>query len=242
MAQVVEHGKPADYGQELLNRRARITSSFVSLKEKLVLDFGSGNGAQTFELLKQGCRIVACDINAATLAILTAHASTHNIDTVTALQYDGMKLPAPDRHFDAVVSYAVLEHVQNEEQALSEMHRVLKEQGILVISVPNKWWIFETHGARLPWLPWNRVPFFSWLPAPVHSRFAKARIYTKRGITGLLARNGFEVLGSGYITAPMDVVRVPALQGFLRRTIFRNDVTPFPMLSTEIIVHCRKAA
>lgn len=242
MPQVVEHGKPAEYGQELLKRRARITASFVSLKDKVVLDFGSGNGAQTFELLKQGCRIVACDINAANLAILTTYASTHNIDTVTALQYDGVKLPAPDRQFDAVVSFAVLEHVRNEEQALSEMHRVLKEQGILVISVPNKWWIFETHGARLPWLPWNRVPLFSWLPASVHSRFAKARIYTRKGITGLLAANGFDVLGSCYITAPMDVVRVPALQRFLRRTVFRNDVTPVPLLSTEVIVHCRKSA
>ena len=37
MAQVVEHGKPADYGQELLKRRAPITSSFVSLEESWCL-------------------------------------------------------------------------------------------------------------------------------------------------------------------------------------------------------------
>ena len=168
------------------------------------------------------------------LAILTDHASTHKIDTVTTLQYDGVNLPAPDKQFDAVVSYAVLEHVQNEEQALSEIHRVLKEQGTLVISVPNKRWIFETHGARLPFLPWNRVPFFSWLPRSIHSRFAMARIYTKKEITGLLTRSGFDVLGSCYMTAPMDVVKSPRLQRLLRRVIFRNDVTSIPVLSTEI--------
>jgi ubiquinone/menaquinone biosynthesis C-methylase UbiE len=240
MDQIVERGKPADYGQEIVKRRARITTSFIALRNKVILDFGSGNGAQTFELLQHGCQIVACDIDAADLAILTGYATTNKFDAVTAVLYDGRHLPASDAYFDALVSYAVLEHVDDEGNALAELHRVLKDSGQLVISVPNKWWIFETHGARLPLLPWNRVPFFSWLPKPIHSRFAKARIYTRHEITKRLEEHGFEVLGSCYMTAPMDVVKSPMVRRFLRKTIFRNDVTRIPMLSTEIFVHCRK--
>ena len=240
MDQIVERGKPAEFGQEIVKRRARITASFISLQNKLVLDFGSGNGAQTFELLKYGCQIVACDIDAADLAILKEYATTNKIDTVKALLCDGTQLPASDAYFDAIVSYSVLEHTQHESMSLREMHRVLKDDGELVIAVPNKWWVFETHGARLPLLPWNRVPFFSWLPKALHSRFARARIYRKTDIVKLLEAHGFKVLDTCYMMAPMDVVKSPALQKTLRKAIFRGDRSTIPFLSTEVFVHCRK--
>ncbi|MCC6397466.1 MAG: class I SAM-dependent methyltransferase [Bacteroidetes bacterium] len=240
MVQMVERGKPAAYGQEVVKRRARITASYVSLQNRQVLDFGSGNGAQTVELLKHGCQVVACDIDAADLGVLADFAAAKNIVSVKTVLYDGIRLPLGDAQFDVLVSYAVLEHVNDEATSLAEMHRVLKNSGELVISVPNKWWVFETHGARLPLLPWNRVPFFSWLPKSIHARFAMARIYTRRSIIRLLEDHAFEILGSCYMTAPMDVVKSPALQKFLRRVVFRNDVTGFPILATEIFVHCRK--
>ncbi len=240
MDQIVERGKPADYGQELIRRRARITTSFLSLRGRNILDFGSGNGAQTIELAKRGCRIVACDIDAVDLAVLSDYVTAHKIHNVTPTLYDGVNVPAADATFDAAVSYAVLEHVNDEAHALAEIHRVLKDGAEFLIAVPNKWWIFETHGARLPLLPWNRVPFFSWLPGPIHGRFARARIYTRKGITALLKRNGFEVLRTCYMTAPIDVVKSPALKSFLRKTIFRRDVTGLPVLATEIFVLCRR--
>ncbi len=240
MDQIVERGKPAEYGQELVKRRARITAALVSLRNRLVLDFGCGNGAQTIELAKHGCQIVACDIDPADLEVLAGYAAVNKVASVKTVLYDGTRLPAPDAHFDALVSYAVLEHVEDENNALDEMFRVLKSSGHLVMSVPNKWWIFETHGARLPLLPWNRVPFFSWLPKNIHARFAKARIYTRHEITTRLSEHGFEIVDTYYMTAPMDVVRSPMVKELLRKTVFRNDVTRIPMLSTEIFVHCRK--
>lgn len=238
--QVVERGKPADYGQEIIKRRTRISSSWVSLSGRLLLDFGAGNGAQTMELLTHGCKIVACDIDAADLAVLTDYIKSNNITSVKPLQYDGSHLPLDDETFDIVVSYATLEHVENEHLALSEIKRVLKPGGDLVISVPNKWWVFETHGARLPLLPWNRVPFFSWLPSGIHRRYAKARIYRMQHFIDLLRASGFQVRESTYMTAPMDVVKSPAIQRFLRSTIFRGDTTKWPFLSTEVLVHCCK--
>jgi 2-polyprenyl-3-methyl-5-hydroxy-6-metoxy-1,4-benzoquinol methylase len=233
-------GKPAEYGQEIVKRRTRIVTKFLSLTDKEILDFGSGNGAQTVELWKHGCRIVACDIDKADLATLSEYITNKAIKGITPLMYDGGRIPASGEQFDAVVSFAVLEHVADESFALREIHRVLKPSGELVLSVPNKWWVFETHGARLPLLPWNRVPFFSWLPKPIHSRFAKARIYRKKEILLLLEKHGFEIRDSCYMTAPMDIARPPALQRFLRSRVFKNDETTTPFLATEIFVHCRK--
>ena len=238
--QVVERGKPADYGQEIVKRRSRITASLVSLRDKKVLDFGAGNGAQTFELLPLGCTIVACDVDAGDLTILRENVRALGVTSVSDVLYDGVHLPFPAASFDAVVSYQVIEHVDDEASALAEIRRVLRPEGDFVVSVPNKWWVFETHGARLPYLPWNRVPFFSWLPKAIHSKYARARIYRERDIINLVQRHGFDVVKATYMTAPMDVVKSPAIQRFLRTTVFRGDQTTLPFLATEIFLYCRK--
>jgi SAM-dependent methyltransferase len=43
----------------------------------------------------------------------------------------------PDRHFDAVTLWDVLEHVPDPLAELAEIHRVLKVGGVLAISLPN---------------------------------------------------------------------------------------------------------
>lgn len=52
------------------------------------------------------------------------------------VQADLTDLPFPDRHFDAVVSSHVLEHVPDDRTALSEIARVLKPSGFAVLLFP----------------------------------------------------------------------------------------------------------
>ncbi len=44
----------------------------------------------------------------------------------------------PDRFFDVVTLYNVLEHTHHPTRVCSEIHRVLKDDGVLAIQVPNK--------------------------------------------------------------------------------------------------------
>ncbi len=55
-------------------------------------------------------------------------------------------LPFPANSFDLLLSHEVLEHVRDDRQAVSEMARVLKPGGRLVVFVPNRGYPFETHG------------------------------------------------------------------------------------------------
>lgn len=48
-------------------------------------------------------------------------------------------LPFEDESFDVVTMLAVLEHIEHEKQVLAEIHRVLKSNGKLVITVPSVW-------------------------------------------------------------------------------------------------------
>ncbi len=51
--------------------------------------------------------------------------------------YDGTRLPFPDAHFDGAGALNVLEHVEQPEEFISELARVVKPSGRLVISSPN---------------------------------------------------------------------------------------------------------
>ncbi|MCG9032995.1 class I SAM-dependent methyltransferase [Laribacter hongkongensis] len=45
----------------------------------------------------------------------------------------------PDGHFDVIVSFETLEHVEHPEALLTEFHRILSPGGRIVVSVPNDW-------------------------------------------------------------------------------------------------------
>lgn len=240
LSRKIARGKPAEYDQEIVKRRFRLTSSLVPLENQVVLEFGCGNGAQTILTAGLCLSVIGLDIGLIDLQTFSAFLKQHQIKTILPVYYDGITFPLASDSVDVVTSYEVLEHVENEATVLREMHRVLRPEGDLIISVPNKGWIFETHGAYLPWLPWNRVPFFSWLPSMIHDKYAKARIYRKKTIIALLAAHSFQVVSTHYITAPMDVIKNARLKQWLRKFIFRRDTTRFTFLSTSILVHARK--
>ena len=53
--------------------------------------------------------------------------------------YDGKKIPFADSEFDSVFSSEVFEHIFNIDEVLSEIHRVLKPGGKLLLTCPFAW-------------------------------------------------------------------------------------------------------
>ncbi len=230
-------GKPADSGDFLLERRLRVCRPYLAGDRQTLLDFGCGNGAQTLRFVDEFASIRGVDVDASFLAAFAAEIERRGLsDRVEAVRYPGREVPLPDACTGQVISFAVLEHVPDQELALREMHRLLRPGGRLIISVPNKWWIFETHGANLPLLPWNRVPLVSWWPKILHQRYARARIYRAREIVRLVEAAGFRVDAVLRMTAPLDVLKWRPLQDLMRRTIFKADTTGLPVLATEVFV------
>ncbi len=68
------------------------------------------------------------------------------------IQGYGESLPFEDNTFDLVTTYQTLEHVNNVQECLSELLRVLKPQGILYLRCPDYNCFFEPH-YRVPFLP-----------------------------------------------------------------------------------------
>ncbi len=53
--------------------------------------------------------------------------------------YDGKHMPFPDGDFDSIITSQVFEHVFNPGEFLSELNRVLKDNGTLLLTVPFVW-------------------------------------------------------------------------------------------------------
>ena len=234
-------GKSAESTDLLIQRRHRMVVAMAPPRGGVLLDFGCGTGPQTMLFAPHFDKVLGADVEEGSLRELDRLAREANLsDRIETVHYDGFTLPVESGSVDYAISFEVLEHVDDEKRALEELHRVLKPGGVLAMSVPNRWWVFETHGAALPLLKWNRVPFFSWLPKPIHDRWARARIYSRREITRKLRAAGFTIQQAVYVTAPMDVVRNPALQKGLRTVVFRGDRTSCPFLSTAVLVTCHR--
>lgn len=235
-------GRPADVTDKIVTRRIQIVEQYPAFmgKEYTHLDIGCGNGATMFILSGKMKSCLGVDIVSDYEEAIHEYLGRHHITNCGFKCVDIEKDISPiGQQFDRITSFEVIEHLQD-ENSVALYGKLLKDNGLLAISVPNKWWIFETHGAKLPLLPWNRVPFFSWLPRILHERWANARIYTKKRITHLLTKNGFEVLSTQYVTAPMDVLKEGKLKNWLVRNFFGRPTTSNPIKSTAILVIAKK--
>jgi ubiquinone/menaquinone biosynthesis C-methylase UbiE len=234
-------GKPAEENDLIILRRYRTAKDLAPPRGGVLLDLGCGNGAQTLLFAGDFGAIIGVDIIEGHLRVFRERSQRAGFnDRIVPLLYDGRRVPVATASVDYAISFEVLEHVENEDQTLAELARVVKAGGVLVMTVPNRWWIFETHGADLPVLPWNRVPFFGWLPRIIHDRYARARNYSRSEIVRKLSSTGFLVERAAYVTAPMDVVRPASLRAALRKAVFGRDTTGVPLLSTSIMVVGRR--
>ncbi len=235
-------GEPIPRGSIFHERRYRVALQHVKGLEDggRLLDIGCGNASQTEYFAKRMEFAAGIDLQANRLPGFRRDLVSRKISNILLMGGNSETLPFKDDTFDFVTCFEMLEHVFSQDQTLQEIRRVLKPGGNLIMSVPHRWWIFETHGADLPLLPWNRVPFFSWLPKPIHDRWARARIYTRAKIEGIVQSAGFTDVTTELLTAPMDVVKNERLKGLLRKQIFRGDTTKVPVFSSTIFVKAKK--
>lgn len=235
-------GRPADFDDLIVKRRLALVDALPGFKGKdlTLVDVGCGNGASAFFLAPDFKYVLGIDIweeHGKTFNAYKAHAGITNADF---LKLD-LEAESYDQQFDRLISFEVIEHL-NDDSNVKSFFDLVKPGGQIAISVPNKWWIFETHGAKLPLLPWNRVPFFSWLPTPIHERWANARIYTPARITKVLEDAGFKVQSVKNITAPLDVLPPSGLKSWLQSNVFKGHTTEVPFKATALFVHAIKPA
>ena len=135
-----------------------------------------------------------------------------------------------------------LEHVRDDRYALAELFRLLRPGGHLVLTVPNKWYLFETHGLCVGPVTGNRIPFVSWLPPAIHARIAAARIYTSGGVRGLLASAGFVDIHLDHVMPPLDKLVASPVRRQLRAGVGLAEQTFLRRFGVSIVAVAQKPA
>lgn len=108
-----------------------------------ILDIGCGEGRHSWELCKRHkCHVYGVDIDEASLK--KAHYAFYLLENQreikgnwTLVRADITSLPFKSSTFDKIVCSEVLEHVPDDIAAIRELARVLKDKGVVAVSVPS---------------------------------------------------------------------------------------------------------
>lgn len=134
-----------------------------------VLDLGSGNGTFSYLFSNQCSCLIAMDLSYA-----NANMTRTLLKSNCCLQADGMDLPFKNEFFDCVFLTEVLYYIPDERQIFSEIHRVLKNNGVCILST--------THAGRGAFLNYWRKLF----KADVVSKSRKPEGYSVEEIEKLV--------------------------------------------------------
>ena len=151
----------------------------VTVGKARLLDWGCGYGQMTYLLRRRGLEVTACDIG-------NPEAALPDVPLCRGLGVQGIphpyELPFADASFDAVLSCGVLEHVEDdspdgsEARSLSEIRRVLRPEGFLLIY----------------YLP-QRASWQEALTRRLDLGYSHSRRFTCREISDLLRTSGYRV-------------------------------------------------
>ncbi|CAI3704967.1 Methyltransferase domain-containing protein [Clostridium neonatale] len=115
--------------------RYNIISDLV--KDKIVLDIACGTGYGSHILSQNAKYVYGVDISKETIDYCNEN---YKQDNLSYMEGSISEIPIEDNSIDVIVSFETIEHVTEElqEQFLREIPRVLKEDGVLIISTPDK--------------------------------------------------------------------------------------------------------
>ncbi|GGF35315.1 hypothetical protein GCM10011519_05930 [Marmoricola endophyticus] len=161
------------------------------------LDFGCADGGYVAEMLQRGAESVdGVDV----MEERIAEALTRDLPGATFQAFDGSRLPFEDARFDGVFMNEVLEHVADEGVALSEIARVLRPGGRLLLMSPNRWFPVEGHRLVVRGKEINSPsPLVPWLPDRMTRPVRTARNYWPRQMRRLVQRAGLHVDGVEFV-------------------------------------------
>ena len=112
-----------------------------------ILEVGGGRSGLT-RLLYPRARITNLDLDPS-----FADAPCNLREGVDFVCGDATSLEFPSDSFDAVTMFDLLEHVPDDERAISEALRVLRSGGHLLVTAPNEHWRFPYYSAMRPFCP-----------------------------------------------------------------------------------------
>lgn len=183
-----------------------------------ILEVGCGAGMLTAELARAGYRVDAVDAVPAMVELTRQNALSNGVaGQVTASLADVHALSFPDGKFDLVIAIGVIPWLHDEARGLSEMQRVLKPGGRLIVTADNQWRlvrILDPAASPVLW-PLRAALKYMLLRAGLYnaSYDLVVKLHTPLQIRSLLERSGLREVQSRCV-------------GFGPFTLFGREIVP----------------
>lgn len=113
-----------------------------------ILDIASGTGYGS-ELLRSNFDVLVVGVDIDRPSLIAARHAYPN-PQIAFLASSGTHLPFQDASFSAITSMETLEHIREDREFLHELRRVLRSDGVCVISTPNRLYSLS-HGITNPY-------------------------------------------------------------------------------------------
>ncbi len=107
----------------------------IDIKGKTIIDLASGEGYGSEILSRVAQKVIGIDISIEAVNYAKKHYERGNLEFIEG---DACNIPLEDNFADVFVSFETIEHHDKHHEMLSEIKRVLKPEGILIMSSPDK--------------------------------------------------------------------------------------------------------
>jgi ubiquinone/menaquinone biosynthesis C-methylase UbiE len=202
----IDPGAPIEFGLSGVTKRLEKLNSIYPIKFDNGIDFGAGKGAYSIELKSFIRNVFTFDINPDYIRILKERAKNYN--GIHPFISSGIHTPVKSKYFESIFLIEVLEHIEDLPKAIEEVNRISKEKAVVYITVPNKYFILETHMVNILGmkLKGRYVPFLCCFDI-VHNYIGTARRFSKKQLRNLFELYGFSLEGIDYMLPPFDNVK-----------------------------------
>jgi 2-polyprenyl-3-methyl-5-hydroxy-6-metoxy-1,4-benzoquinol methylase len=126
------------FARIVFRNRIKYALNMANPINKVVLDIGCGAGFMAYNLSENGAKTIASDLRT---KLNKSNSFFNYLLSCPKIEFnnaDIFHLPFKSKSFDIVYALDMLEHLKNAELALIEIKRVLKNDGSLIVSIPNE--------------------------------------------------------------------------------------------------------
>ncbi|EQB4338549.1 class I SAM-dependent methyltransferase [Clostridium botulinum] len=138
--------------------------SITNIKDKIVGDLGCGTGFVSLAVANEASIVFSIDNSINMLKELSASASKKDYKNIYPIKSSLDNLAIFDESLNVVFINMALHHIKNAQKAIAEMYRVLKKDGVVVISdvrEHNGEWAKEEMFDE--WLGFSKEQMTNWL-------------------------------------------------------------------------------